>query len=60
MKADELFNKVLPKKFIVFVIATVGMFMKLITGEQWMIVASIYLGVNVMRAVVSMFQKKDG
>ncbi len=45
--ADRLFNKILPKKFIVFCIATIGLFMHLIDGQSWTIIAGIYIGGNV-------------
>jgi hypothetical protein len=51
---DFFFNKVLPKKFIVFTIATVGLFLKLITGDQWVTIAWVYLGVNVVKGVITL------
>ncbi len=51
-KIDFFFNKLLPKKFIVFVIATIGLFMHLLNGPQWTIVAGIYIGGNVLRQLL--------
>ncbi len=58
MTIDFFFNKLIPKKFVVFSIATVGLFLNLVTGEQWTIVAGIYLGTNVLKALIP-FVKKD-
>lgn len=41
---DFFFNKVIPKKFIVFVIGTIAMFLTFITGTQWLILAGAYGG----------------
>lgn len=48
-KIDFAFNKMLPKKFIVFAVATVMAFMGKIDGFQWFIIAGAYLGVNVIQ-----------
>ena len=50
-KWDFFFNKMLPKKFIVFTIATIALFMKLLNGQQWTIVAGIYIGGNVLKTL---------
>jgi hypothetical protein len=39
----------LSRKFIVFVIASVAMFMKLIDGWVWAGVAGAYLGINLLQ-----------
>ena len=49
---DFFFNKMIPKKFLVFTIATIGLFMELITGQEWTIIAGIYLGLNVAKALI--------
>jgi len=41
---DFFFNKMLPKKFLVFVIATIFCFLGTITGGQWLILAGAYGG----------------
>lgn len=43
---DFFFNKVLPKKFIVMILATIFCFLGVITGGQWLIVAGAYAGLN--------------
>jgi len=48
-KIDFFFNKMIPKKFIVMVIATVLVFMDKIDGFQWFVIACAYLGVNVIQ-----------
>jgi len=43
---DFFFNKVLPKKFIVVVLASIYAFMGILTGGQWLIIAGAYAGIN--------------
>ena len=47
-RLDYFFNKVLPKKFIVFVAASVFLVLGLITGEHWFWIAVTYSGANVV------------
>lgn len=42
---DFIFNKAVPKKLIVFVVATTFCLLGLITGGQWLILAGAYAGV---------------
>ena len=59
MKAwDFIFNKLIPKKFVVFLIATVALFMKLIDGQSWMIVSVLYIGGNTVAKFVNIKGKK--
>jgi hypothetical protein len=46
-KLDNFFNKIIPKKFFVLVVATVLVFMGKIEGFHWFVIASAYLGLNV-------------
>lgn len=46
-KIDFFLNKLLPKKLIVWIIATILVFNKLIPGDLWCYITMIYLGVNV-------------
>ena len=48
---DFFFNKVLPKKFMVFSVATILVFMGKITGEWWFYIAIAYFGVNILRVL---------
>jgi hypothetical protein len=45
---DYFFNKVIPKKFIVFSSATVLVFLGKIEGQHWFYIALAYFGVNVL------------
>lgn len=47
-KWDFFFNKVIPKKFIIMIIATIFAWpgITVITGTQWIIVAGAYAGFN--------------
>lgn len=58
-RLDFFFNKMLPKKFIVFSIATTALFMELIDGTQWTIIAGIYLGLNMTGKAISLIPKKE-
>ena len=40
-------RSLLSKKLIVWVVATVALFMKLIDGSSWVIITTAYLGVEV-------------
>ncbi len=48
-KLDTFFNKIIPKKLLIMLIATVLVFMNKIDGFQWFIIAGAYLGVNVIQ-----------
>jgi hypothetical protein len=47
-KIDYFFNKLLPKKLIVWVIATILCFNKLLPPDLWAYISIIYLGANVV------------
>jgi len=57
-KIDLFFNKILPKKFIVFVIATGALWVDKINGEQWFYISIAYLGGNVLAKVPNMLESK--
>jgi len=58
-KLDFFFNKMLPKKLIVFTIASIALFMKLISGTEWTVVAGIYLGLNMTGKAIQLLPKKE-
>ncbi len=41
---DKLLKKSISKKLLVFLLATILMFLMKITGEQWVNVAMVYIG----------------
>ena len=41
---DKYFGKAISKTFTVFIIATIGLFSTKLTGSEWTIIASVYLG----------------
>ena len=41
---DKYFGKAISKTFTVFIIATVALFTASLTGTEWTIIASVYLG----------------
>jgi hypothetical protein len=49
---DFVFNKMLPKKLIVFTVATVLVFGDKISGDMWGYIALTYLGVNLLRHAI--------
>jgi len=55
---DFFFNKMLPKKLIVFSIASIALFMGLITGTEWTIIAGIYLGLNLTGKAIQLIPHK--
>jgi hypothetical protein len=52
---DFFFNKVIPKKLLVFIVATILIFDNKLSGDMWGFIAMIYLGTNVLQK----FTKKD-
>ncbi len=49
---DFFFNKVLPKKFLIVVIATVFAGMGIITGLHWVVIAGAYAGFNLGQKIL--------
>jgi len=49
---DFFFNKALPKKFIILIIATVLTFLGILEGGQWVGIAFVYAGVNIGQKVL--------
>ena len=56
----SFFGKIKSRKFIVEVIATVALFLKIIDGNQWIIVSCIYIGGNVLKYLVEILSIKFG
>ena len=56
---DYIWNKVAPKKFIAFIIASVMAFTGIIDGGQWITVALVYMGANAVGKLASGFGKKE-
>jgi hypothetical protein len=46
-KIDYFLNKLLPKKLIVWIVATILVFMKILPGDLWAYLSMIYIGMNV-------------
>lgn len=46
---DWFFNKAIPKKFMVWVIATIGLFMAIVPGEIWGYISMIYISANAIQ-----------
>jgi hypothetical protein len=56
---DFFFNKVLPKKFIVFAVASVLVFTGRIQGDHWFYIALGYFGVNVLAVLARKGEKSE-
>jgi len=56
---DYIWNKVAPKKFIAFIIASVMAFTGIIDGQQWLTITMIYMGANAVGKLASGFGKKE-
>jgi len=46
MKLKEIFERLTSRKFIVWVVATVAMFLNLIEGWIWAAITGAYIGIN--------------
>ena len=56
--SDTLFNKILPKKFVVFILATILAVTGVITGEHWFYISLAYVGGNVLGKVAGAINGK--
>jgi hypothetical protein len=54
---DKYFGKAISKTFTVFIIATVALFVTKLTGTEWTIIASVYLGS--VKATETILKLKD-
>jgi hypothetical protein len=59
-RIDFIFNKVLPKKLVVWIVATILVWNKLIPGDLWCYITMIYLGVNVAQKFSILDKKFTG
>ena len=46
---DFFFNKMIPKKLLVWVIATVLCFLGVLNGDLWAYISMMYIGTNVLQ-----------
>ena len=56
----SFFSKMKSRKFIVEVVATIALFTGHITGKEWIVVSSIYIGGNVLKWGVDILKSKKG
>ena len=49
---DYFFNKMLPKKFLAWAVATALIFMKVLPAEYWFYITLAYIGGNVITKFV--------
>lgn len=55
---DRYFGKAISKKFMVFIIATVGLFSSKLTGMEWIIVSTSYIMIEGYTKTVLMLKDK--
>jgi hypothetical protein len=54
---DQLVNKWVSRKLLVFIIACIGLFRANLTSEDWVIIASIYIGSESVISIVERLSK---
>ena len=62
-KVDYFFNKVLPKKFLIIIVASLFVAYNKLSGDLWVYLAMIYMGTNglqhVGQGVEAIFKPKE-
>ena len=53
---DRLQGKLISRKFLVFVLTTVLLFLNRITAEQWIMMSALYIGTNTVLGLVSILK----
>lgn len=59
-KIDRFINKWVSRKLTVFALASVALFNGYITGSEWIIISSIYLGIEGTADVIERLFKARG
>jgi len=54
---DKIFTKLISKKFFVFLLATILLFMKVITNDQWFLITMLWMGGVSLIDAVAKFKK---
>lgn len=54
---DQLMNKWISRKLLVFILATIGLFRMNLTSGDWVIIASIYIGSESVITIVERLSK---
>lgn len=54
---DQLMNKWISRKLLVFILATIGLFRMNLTSADWVIIASIYIGSESVITIVERLSK---
>ena len=57
---DFLLSKLFSRKLSVFVLSTIALFNNYITGSEWIIISSIYLGIEGTADVIERLFKARG
>jgi hypothetical protein len=53
----ELLTSFLSRKFLAWAVATVALFMHMISGEAWLIITGAWLGINILQKLI---ERKSG
>jgi hypothetical protein len=56
-KIDQLLNKVISRKLMVFIVACVGLFSGTLTSYDWVIIATAYIGIQGFTDIVDRLKK---
>jgi hypothetical protein len=56
-KIDQLLNKVISRKLMVFIVACVGLFSGTLTSYDWVIIATAYIGIQGFSDIVDRLKK---
>jgi hypothetical protein len=56
-KLDQLLNKVISRKLMVFIVACGGLFFGTLTSSDWVIIATAYIGIQGFSDIVEKVKK---
>ena len=56
-KIDQLLNKVISRKLMVFIVACGGLFSGTLTSSDWVIIATAYIGIQGFADIVERLKK---
>lgn len=56
-KVDVFLSKLLSRKLTVFLIGSIGMFIGKITSDDWVIIATVYIGAHAATDIVALLIK---
>ena len=54
---DTILNKLISRKLLVFVIACIGLFSAALTSSDWVVIATVYIGIEGVTNIVERLRK---